>query len=153
MALKAEPGPLGGYFAYPLLCSNRPPPPNHWLISHVSVVEWGQLRGSCLGLSRGSWGSSAGLDGQAGPSRGWQLRLAEDRGLAGAADHKVVTSPRGWCFSWDGTRVLRTRAPQCQVGSAWLHRTQLGGPRKSPSPHSSGLVGTWAAWKEGRRMW
>lgn len=152
VASKAEPGPLGGYFASLLLRSNCPP--NGWLISHGSVVDRGQLRGSRLGLPRACWGTwSAGLDEQVGPSHSWQLQGAEDGGSAGAADHEVVTAPRGWGFSRDGTRVLRARAPQSQVGSAWLHRTQLGGPRKSPPPRPSGLAGTWAAWKEGRRTW
>ena len=84
VASKADPGPLGGYFAYLLLHSNCPP--NHRLISHGSVVERGQLRGSRLGLPRGCWGTwSAGLDEQVGPSHSSQLRGAEDGGSTGAA--------------------------------------------------------------------
>ena len=83
--------------------------------------------------------TSAALDAQVSPLRGWQLMP----GL-------LATEPPRGLSAWlglpsDGTWVLRASAPRHQVGGARLLMTRLGGPRKSPPPHSTGR-----AWMEGR---
>lgn len=84
--------------------------------------------------------ASAALDAQVSPLRGWQL-------VSGL----LTTEPPCGLSAWlglpsDGAWVLRARAPRHRAGGARLLMTRLGGPRKSPPPHTTGR-----AWMEGRR--